>query len=1125
MSTEITDWLRALGLEQYAARFHDNAIDAEVLRELTADDLKDLGVDLVGHRRKLLAAIAALRNNGPGSAAPSALTETAPPEQAAGIGTGAAERRQLTVMFCDLVGSTELSARLDPEDLRTVIAAYHRAAAAMLTRFEGFVAKYMGDGILAYFGYPQAHEDDAERAVRAALAIVDAVGRLDLPQRLQVRIGIATGLAVVGDLIGAGAAQEQSVIGETPNLAARLQALAEPDAIVIAEGTRRQIGGLFDMRDLGPQTLKGFAGAQRAWQVVCDSGVASRFEALRSGEMPLVGRDEELELMLRRWNQAKAGEGRVVLLSGEPGIGKSRLTEALQQRIAAEPSARQHYFCSPHRRDSALFPIIGELERAARIGRDDDVAAKQAKLAALATAAALSDEDLLLLAELLSLPVAKDASTSTLSAQRKKERTLEALLRRLERLARRQPALLIVEDLHWIDPTSRELLDHLIAAVAGLPVLLIATFRPEFQPPWIGQPHVTMLSLARLGRREGTALVRQLLAHSALPPETVQEIVERTDGVPLFLEEVTKVVIEAAAASDAAGAPSASAGLSGAKIAVPATLRASLMARLDRLGPAAREVAQIGAAIGREFSYALLAVVAQRSEPETRAALDSLVAAGLVFRRGLPPAFDCQFKHALVQDTAYESLLRGPRQALHARIADALLPSSADKPAAAPEIIAHHLQNAGRSTEAIVYWRKAGEQALRSAANREAVGHLRRALSLLAALPETDERWRTELAILSQLGPALMSVLGWSAAEVGEVVERAAEVGRRLESSRDIAPAIANLWIFNVARGRLDRAGDISDDLFRIARAIDDPEVMLQAHHSAWATKYFLGMFAQSGAHLDAAHKIYDEKAHAHHRHVYLGHDPGVCLLNFSASLQFVLGHLERGARFERDGINLARRLQHAPSLANSLWRACEILHFPRRSRDSRYDGAGAAELDRCARASVASRQRHDFPRLVAGPLRRNRARDRTDRAGIRGIGEDGRANSDNLLSRSVRRKPVGGGAPFRRVGASGPRARHCRAKRRAMVRCAAAPSARRAAIASPWARRQGRRGELAASNYGRAATGRQDLGTCRRREPSPIMGRTRPAQRGARAAGRHLWLVHRRIRRPPSEESEAPAR
>ena len=458
----MAEWLRGLGLEQYASAFRANDIDGEVLRRLTAEDLRELGVTSIGHRRRLLDAIASL---GP--------AETPP----APIPMPGAERRQLSVMFCDLVGSTPLSARHDPEDLREIVGAYHRCVADTVARFAGFVAKYMGDGVLIYFGYPGAHEDDAERAVRAGLAIIDAIGKLAAPEPLTVRLGIASGLVVVGDLIGTGAAQERGVVGETANLAARLQTLAQPGTVVISQATRRQIGGLFEIEDLGPQPLAGFAEPQRAWRVVGESGVLSRFEALRSEATPLVGRDEELDLLLRRWQQAKAGDGRVVLVSGEPGIGKSRLLAALSERIASEPHTRLRYFCSPHHQDSALYPFITQLERAAGFERGDTTEAKLAKLQEMLAPAALVGDEVELVAELLSLP--NSAADLNLSPQRKREMLFEAWLHQLEALARVRPVLMMFEDAHWIDPTSRELLDLTLGRVSRIAILVVVTCRPE----------------------------------------------------------------------------------------------------------------------------------------------------------------------------------------------------------------------------------------------------------------------------------------------------------------------------------------------------------------------------------------------------------------------------------------------------------------------------------------------------------------------------------------------------------------------------------------------------------------------------------------------------------------------
>ena len=786
---DIAAWLRGLGLERYEAAFRDNEINWAVLPKLTADDLKDIGVTAVGHRRMLLEAIAQLSAT---DASPDPIPPTAPsgasplphpPHAGDGRAADTAERRQLTVMFCDLVGSTPLAARYDPEDLRELIGAYHRCVADAVARFAGFVAKYMGDGVLVYFGYPQAHEDDAERAVRAGLAVVDAVGRLATLESLNVRLGIASGLVVVGDLIGVGAAQERSVVGDTPNLAARLQALAQPGTLVIAESTRRQIGGLFDLADLGPQALAGFAEPQPAWRVIGESGVLSRFEALRSGETPLVGRGEEVELLIRRWQQAKSGEGRVVLISGEPGIGKSRLTAALSEHIGTEAHTRLRYFCSPHDQDSALHPFIAQLERAAGFARDDTVEAKLGKLRALLAPGTRDDDDIALLSELLSLP--SSAADLNLSPQRKREKLFEALLSQLEAETRRRPVLMVFEDAHWIDPTSHELLDLAVDRVRHLPVLLAITFRPEFQPPWAGRAHVTSLALNRLGERDGGALVQNLASNAGLTPDIVAEIVERTDGVPLFVEELTKAVLESAAHGERVAAVLAT--TSQTALSVPATLHASLMARLDRLGPTAKEIAQIGAVLGREFAYELIEPVAQRPAKELQAALDQLGDAGLLFCRGIAPHASYLFKHALVLDAAYSTLLRGRRQELHARVAAALEGHFADLVERQPELLAHHLTSAGDTERAVDQWLKAGRHAAARFTYREAIAHFERGLGLLQSLEESLVRDGREIELQLALGLCLFTAKGALAAKPAhtralELAESSGEPQQRFEA-------------------------------------------------------------------------------------------------------------------------------------------------------------------------------------------------------------------------------------------------------------------------------------------------------------------------------------------------------
>ena len=820
---DIAQWLHGLGLAEYEGIFRENAIDAEVLRELSEADLEKLGV-VLGHRKRLLRAIAALDEGaGPRGAQPAS---TAPTE---------AERRQLTVMFCDLVGSTALSTRHDPEDLRELIGDYHRAVTETVGRFAGFVAKYMGDGVLIYFGYPQAHEDNAERAVRAGLAVIEAVGRLPARQDLRVRLGIATGLAVVGDLIGEGAAQERGVVGETPNLAARLQGLAAPNTLVIGEATRRQIGGLFDLEDLGPQALAGFAEPQRTWRVMGESGVVSRFEALRSAETPLVGREEEIELLLRRWEQAKSGEGRVVLISGEPGIGKSRLTAALSEHIGTEPHTRLRYFCSPHHQDSALYPSIAQLERAAGFARDDTVEAKLGKLRALLAPGSRDDDDITLLSELLSLP--SSAADLNLSPQRKREKLFEALLSQLEAEARRQPVLMVFEDAHWIDPTSRELLDLTVDRVRQLPVLLVMTFRSEFQPPWGGRAHVTTLTLNRLGEREGEALVKKLAGNAALTADIVAEIVERTDGVPLFVEELTKAVLESAAQGDRVAPVLGAASL--AALSVPATLHASLMARLDRLGPAAKEVAQIGAVLGREFSYELIEPVAQRSDDgfASRARVSS-TKPGLLFCRGIAPHSSYLFKHALVQDAAYGTLLRGRRQELHARIAAALEQHFADLVERQPELLAHHLTRRRR-------YRARGRS---MAEGRPAC---RRAGGASRSDPPFRPRSRDIGDTARRAGSATRgkSSCNWPVAcrfsrpkgSVRQRRRRPIPVPASLPNNGAIRASCS--WRFMAFGSRPMEQGNMldsrrfSDRLQQLAAAEPDDELRLEAHHSAWTTR------------------------------------------------------------------------------------------------------------------------------------------------------------------------------------------------------------------------------------------------------------------------------------------------
>jgi class 3 adenylate cyclase/predicted ATPase len=849
---DIAAWLRGLGLEQYAPAFAENHIRPELLPELTSDDLKELGVASVGHRREILAAIARSR------AVPSGSADVSAPEATA---AAAAERRQLTVLFCDLVGSTALSTRLDPEDLREVIGRYHACVAETVRGCDGFVAKYMGDGALVYFGYPQAHEDDAEQAIRAGLALVNAVGELEAPAPLQLRIGIATGLVVVGDLIGAGSAQEQAIVGETPNLAARLQALAEPNAIIIAESTRSVIGGLFELADLGPQWLKGFAEPQRAWRALSENRALGRFEALRSGTTPLVGREEEIELLLRRWTRAKRGEGQVVLLAGEAGIGKSRLTAALMERVAGEPHTRLRYFCSPQHTDSALYPIIGQMERAALLSHDDAPGAKLDKLDALLAPSSTSPEDAGLLAEMLSLANDGRYPVLALPPEQRRARTLAALIAQVEALARQFPVLMIFEDAHWSDPTSLEALGRTIDRISGLRVLVVMTFRPEYAPPWIGQPDVTVLTLNRLAAGEAGTLIDRIAGNHALPAGVRHDIIERTDGIPLFVEEMTKAVVEAGserAARDVAGAvPSAA-------VAVPPSLHASLMARLDRLG-AAKRVAQIGAAIGRDFSHTLLAAVVDEPEAELGPTLDRLVAAGLLFRQGAPPHATYLFKHALVRDAAYGTLLRDGRRALHARIADILERRFAEIAERHPELLARHCAEAGLTEQAARLWGKAGTQSLERSALVEAIEQMSRALALIAALPATTALRREQLKLQVALVTPLCHVKGYASPETKAAVEQARLLVGQAQALGEVPDdpllpfaALFGIWVTFYVAFDGDMVGKLAEEFLALAEKQDAVAPRLVAHRIMGVSSLMGGEIATGRVHLDRAIALYD---------------------------------------------------------------------------------------------------------------------------------------------------------------------------------------------------------------------------------------------------------------------------
>jgi class 3 adenylate cyclase/tetratricopeptide (TPR) repeat protein len=907
---QIADWLEKLGLGQYAPCFAENDINFAILSDLTDQDLKELGVPSLGHRRQLLRAIAEL--NGVEKGAPKLASPVTPQLH------DAAERRQVTVMFSDLVGSTALSTRMELEDLREVISAYQKCVAETVRHFGGFVAKYMGDGILIYFGYPEAHEDDAERAVRAGLEVIAAIRKLKSTVPLQTRIGIATGLVVVGDLIGSGEAQERGIVGETPNLAARLQGLAEPNMVVIAEVTRRLLGSFFVLDDLGAKDLKGIAGPVHAFAALRASAVEGRFEAMHGNDLTdLVGREEEFELLLRRWSRAKSGEGQVLLLSGEAGIGKSRLTAALLERLAAEPHTRLRHFCSPQHTDSPFYPIIGQMERAAGLAHDDAPQERLDKLDALLVQTSTSLEDAALFAEMLSLANDGRYPALELTSQQRRQRMLDALIAQTEALTHQNPVLMIFEDAHWTDPTSLELLGRAVDRIAHLRVLLIVTFRPEFEPPWIGRPHVTALTINRLVQRDIDAMIDRVVGNKLIPASIRQDIIERTDGIPLFVEEMTKAVLEAASEGEARRTAAA---VPSPALAVPASLHASLMSRLDRLGPA-KGVAQIGAAIGREFSHALLATVVRKPEVELTSALDRLIAAGLLFRQGVPPHASYLFKHALVQDAAYGTLLRGPRRALHARIAEALETQFTEIAENHPELLARHCTEAGLIEKAAHLWGNAGQRSVKRSALAEAVEQLTRALDHIAALPATPALRREAIKLQVALITPLIHVKGYAAPETKAaeerarlLIEQAEAFGEPLDDSLLLFSVLYGVWVANSVAFDGDKLRELAAQFLTLAEKQRATVPLMIGHRVTGFSLLTTGDVAESRTHLDRAVALYDP---AEHRPLAtrFGVDTGMLVLCYRSWALWMLGYPESALADIDHALKNAREIGQAATL------------------------------------------------------------------------------------------------------------------------------------------------------------------------------------------------------------------
>jgi predicted ATPase/class 3 adenylate cyclase len=942
----LQQWLEAIGLGQYAELLADNGIDVDILPDLDEHDLEQLGFP-VGHRKRLLKATAAVRS---AARASESYSEIQP------LAGAKAERRHLTVLFCDMVGSTALSARLDPEDLQQILHEYQGCCSKAIRRYGGYVARFMGDGVMAYFGFPTAHEDDAERAVNAALEIVGLVSAQTGPtHRLEIRIGIATGLVVVGDLIGEGPAQEFALAGKAPNLAARLQQLAGPNKILVSSDTRELLGGLFEFADLGDHQLKGFDKQVHVWSVSRSSPGASRFEARHASQLtPLVGRDNELALLEKQYGKAKRGSGQLITISGEPGIGKSRLMVALRERLKGSAHCPSAFQCSSYHTSSPWYPIVRYLQDAADITSDTPPTLRLERLAAFVDRHLPQQNEAIvpLLATLMSIPTGDRYAPLQLTPQQQKNQIFAAIIHLIQAQSDGQPVVLVFEDVHWIDPTSLELLEWIRDHVHRWQMLVILLFRSDFSLSWTNRHNITSLTIDRLDTSQAASMIESMVEDKVLLRRLAGEIVAKTDGVPLFIEEMVKSIIESEPRSE-----HQTDSHSRSTFGIPATLHDFLMARLDQAA-SMKAVAQVAAVLGREFSFDLLSAVSPLSERDLHAAIERLTASGLLFQSDHVSRETYVFKHALIQDAAYGSILRGERQQLHARIANVLCQRFSDVAEASPEVVAYHFTEAHELEPAIEHWVKAAQQASKRSAFVETTRHLMIALELLAKGPATLKRDETELQLQHSLGSAFIAVKGFGASETARAFQRALDLCDNVESSPHTFAVLNGMFGVHLMRGEFEKSRDVANALLARALQQDDPTPQLMGHRALGMALFMMGELTDARSELCHAVDLYDRGRHGSLALVFSQDFKATAQVYLSLA-NVILGDIEAGLAHGQEAVTYAESLRHPHTI-------CYVLPFLAAS----YVIAEMPQAAyRTAERAIALSSEYGFPLWSAGGL------------------------------------------------------------------------------------------------------------------------------------------------------------